>query len=1471
LYPVVVLCALPLALFTLLSDPMVQTFMARFSGAYLSQKFHTEIKIDALKITPILNISLDGLLVRDHRQDTLLYASSFVADINKRDLHKKHILFNEISISDASIGLFKYAEDTSLNVNQIISNVDRKEGIIDSTISSWTYMLSALDLYNARFRYRDDSKPRKPKGMDYANLDIRISALELSDLLIEQDTFNLRIHELIAKDRSGFEVEHLSGKFRLSSRFLLASELLVKTPNSDLSLDFAFNYSSWNDYIQFPYTVNIKADIKPSVLNLNDIGYYASSLLVMDNEFRIGGALEGKVDNMKAKDFRFAFKKTWFNGDVTLFGLPNVEETFVNLTIHGMEFSMSDIKKFSLPGEVRYLEIPPTLDLFGTIGVNGTFTGFFNDFVANGNFRTELGHFTTDVNLRPEESGIIKYEGELTATHFDIGKLLGLSDYVGTMNLEAYIDGQGVSDESVIVGMNGSVDSLEFMGNNFNEVQIAGIFGGKRFNGYVNIFDELVQLDFNGNIDFHREVPVVDFAADINDARLYDLNIIKRDPNTFFSSKIWCSFVGEDLDVVEGRLNVDSTYYIEADRQIFMENLTMLTLKDTQYQRDISLRSDILDADLNGTYRFIDLYPSLLGMLDQFISLEYMGIETKDSASIDQDYSFELILQKTEEISNIFLPELILAPETTILGAFNSTTSNVILEGRSDQIIYNGLRFDNWALDLSSTAESVNLSNRVKRFVFKEADDEEAYELGLDNLTLLTSAEKDSLDFKITWSDFQAIERNSGKIAGSVVFADSSLRIARIRDTKVYIMDSLWAINKDNLIVLDSTSLELRNLLFTGGEQRLYVDGSVSKNSMDTLNLEFNNWQFSNFDYLIDNENIDLDGEIDGDMYFSALTGMLHFESNIKVENLVLNEVEFGQARMKTNWDPDHKAIKLDADVIYSGNIGSSKTINVQGVYYPGRKDKNFDINLSLENFKIKTFKPFVRDIFPYVSGVATGGLVLTGTIAEPQLTGKLKLMRTELGITYINTKYSFADEIEFTDNSIDFNNITIYDSIGNTGIINGKIEHDYLDRFKLDLGIRADNLICLNTTKHQNEIFYGDAFGSGLIEIKGPFDNISINVKATTNRGTDVFIPLGSTTDIAQHDYIMFIDPDQDSTEVPVKSSPKGESGLSLYFDLDVTNDSEIQLFLPDRMGDINSRGTGNLKMAVSPVGDFTINGDYVISNGNFLFQIQNIIRKRFDVLAGGKISFTGDPYNADLNIRGLYRLKTTLSGLSTTLDALYAGERVFVDCIIGLKGKLANPEIDFSIRFPNIESEARHNIYAVLDTNDQGAMNQQMISLLILGSFNYTSGAGNLSASSFNLISNQLSNWLSQISRDVDVGFNYIPGDQINEDEIEVALSTQLFNDRLMIDGNVGVGGQNSQTSSQNASNIVGDVNIEYKLRRDGRVRLRAFNRSNNIYTFEDIAPYTQGIGIFYRKEFNSFGELFQFMRKNKEEPDK
>src|SRR5690606_12959565 len=115
--------------------------------------------------------------------------------------------------------------------------------------------------------------------------------------------------------------------------------------------------------------------------------------------------------------------------------------------------------------------------------------------------------------------------------------------------------------------------------------------------------------------------------------------------------------------------------------------------------------------------------------------------------------------------------------------------------------------------------------------------------------------------------------------------------------------------------------------------------------------------------------------------------------------------------------------------------------------------------------------------------------------------------------------------------------------------------------------------------------------------------------------------------------------------------------------------------------------------------------------------------------------------------------------------------------------------------------------------------------------------------STTSMEMLSNQLSNYLSKISTRFDVGFNYRPGDEISSQEVELALSTQLFNDRVVIDGNLGVTDNSGLSNNQNTSNFVGDFSIEYKITEDGKLRVKAFNQSNQFSLQRRSSNYTQG----------------------------
>jgi len=418
---------------------------------------------------------------------------------------------------------------------------------------------------------------------------------------------------------------------------------------------------------------------------------------------------------------------------------------------------------------------------------------------------------------------------------------------------------------------------------------------------------------------------------------------------------------------------------------------------------------------------------------------------------------------------------------------------------------------------------------------------------------------------------------------------------------------------------------------------------------------------------------------------------------------------------------------------------------------------------------------------------------------------------------------------------------------------------------------VNPNRMVIMNTRPYQNNLMlYGSAFGSGVARIHGPVNQLSLDIQAQTNRGTQIFLPLDMAREVAETGFITFVN--RELVSLPVPTPPRNRGNLSLNLHLEITPEAEVQLIIDSQTGDlIRGRGTGNLAMELPAGGNFSMIGDFTIGEGDYLFNLQNLINKHFRIQQGGTIRWTGDPLDADVDIRAIYRTRTSLHDLLMNLDTseVYR-RRVPVETNLFLRGKLFNPTISFDITLPGADETTREMLSRVITTEQE--VNRQVFSLLILNRFmpssidQYNTALGfGVGTTSSELLSNQLSNWLSQISNDFDIGINYRPGNLISSQELEVALSTQLFNDRVSIDGNLGVSGNNPAMGvSRRTSNIIGDVNVEVKITPEGRFRVKAFNRHNAFEVLDTQGPYTQGIGVFYRREFDNLGEFLRRSRR-------
>ncbi len=1450
--------------------------MARIATTYLSAKLNTEIKIEKFSITGYKSISLENFLIKDLNNDTLVYTGQLNTSVSGHLFNTDPGKLQKLTIENADIRLVKLKENEDNNLQFIIDFFSRKDRSEDKTGPPVTTTdsiaetgqqemalnLEQIEIINSRFRYRNEHKTRITPGVNFTDIELQQLNLKASNLQFLDDTFSVHVNSASVYEKSGFDVDSLTCDFKLSPVLLQAENLKASTPLNNLDLDFRFDFESFKDFKDFINKVKVTTSIRPSLVNLTEVGYFAPVMFNMDNRLRIAAKIRGTVANFKARDLKIGIgKATQFRGNIQMNGLPNITETYTHLSIKDFITTVEDASSFRLPTDDVYIDLPEMLARFGKVRINGKFTGFYNDFVSYANFKTGIGELDTDILLRVNQENTIEYNGHLAANDFNAGRFFNVENNIKELDLTANINGFGTSFETMEVVMDGTIDSLNFFQNIYNEIEISGRLEKQKFSGEMAVKDENVSLDFNGSLDYGGSIPSYDFTADIRDAYLARINLVDAHESSRISTRLEINFMGDEIDNTQGIIIVDSTKYSERGKDYSMDELTLSITRDESEYSFIRLYSDIVDATLEGKSTLYQLPNNLKLLFNQYFDTLVCNTTFQVDQIHEQDFIFTVHLKNTSSISELFVPDLLVAEGTKFSGGYNSQIDNLFFDGTAPEITYKGSIFKDWFVEYFILDNSMQLFTGANTVHYSDT-------LKSDSLLVHIQARNDSVEFKTNWTDLSRIPFSKGNLSGIfVLFSNENFELS-FDKADIDFSNTFWAINPGNRIQIDTGTVFLENFGLTSIDQAINFEGKLSTLPSDTLFMGFHNFDLSNFDLLLKTINIDLDGKLNGDIKLIDYYKSAFYLSNLRVDDLYFNREKLGSAGITTIWDSKAKAFDITGNVVYTGNIGKDTTLSINGQYFPDKTENNFDLVIDLNKYKITTLEPFTRAFSSDIEGMASGKLFVTGSNEKPDLTGSINLMRSSMFIDYLNVKYYFfADNVKFDKNRIHFSDIAVNDSLNNQALASGSIYHDHLTDFDLDININTNNLLGLNTTHSMNDIYYGAGLASGNVSIYGPVENLTMAIGVRSERGTNIKIPVSYDTEVGSNEYIVFVGAEEEEVVQEKEENIVDMGGLTLNLDMNITNDADIQLFMPYNMGNLKTRGNGELKINVNPAGEYSMEGEYIIDRGSFFFTLQNIINRNFDISRDSKIVWTGDPYDAQINMSAVYKVKTYLGEYGPPDED---STRVPVDCIIELRNSLLNPDIYFQVDFPDLKDNTKQFVYSRLDTTDQAEMSRQMISLLVLNSFYRQEGFnGSVGFNTFDLVTNQLNSWLSQISNDFDIGVNYRPGNEISSQEVEVALSTQLFDDRVLIDGNVGMRG--NETTSQNTNNIVGEVTVEVKITKDGRFRAKAFNKSNNNYLYKNYSPYTQGVGVFYTQEFDKIGDILRSKKKEKEEVKK
>ncbi|MGC8865309.1 MAG: translocation/assembly module TamB domain-containing protein [Bacteroidales bacterium] len=1452
----------------LLLHPYFQRKMAQALASKLSAIAGTPIRIRAAWLSPNGTLHLKNLLVEDSAGLPVIDAARLSVKLSSLSPLGNRLVLGNIELENANVQVVKYYGDSSISLVKIL----RKFIPPDTTpfgIGKKHLIVKRLKIESSHFTYQNGNKcGSKPEGMDYHFIEVSQIEGLIRNYHFTGDSMQFTIDRLAGKERSGIEIKDMHAAVELTPRRMTAKGLYARTPFSELDLDLEFTCNDWIDWEYFVDRMHMVAEVRKGKLNLRDLGPFYAPLYTMDQEIRFNGKAEGTVPMLTARNLSLETgNATRLQGNLTLIGLPEPEETYMRIKARTLTINYNDLCTFMLPGGkmlCQTIEVPQQLKSLGYLNAKGDFTGFYNDFVANATFSTALGRIYTDLRLNTDSLNRLSYSGNLRSEQFYLGKIINLPDAIGRISLSGSINGKGTDPKTLSAELNLKVPAIEIGGYTYTQSSISGMIQDATFSGQLSVKDPNLKLDFDGSIDFSKPLMEFNFDATVEHAYLQRLKLIDRnDSLCHLSMSVNANFLASNLFDLEGYLSISKLKYTEKGTDYFPGKVILTTLAQPDGTRTLSLLSGMVDADIKGRYTLATLGPSLNTFLENFI-VAFRNKGELSPVPSDQDFDYSLKIKNLDILSDLFFPWLRISDNASIGGHFDAQQNSLNLKARADTISIYGLKLKKFYIDGQTHNHKLGIqTGSAEVLLWPSQSQAEVYRV--DSLALGLELHTDSLHYLLTWGKKKE-PAYSGLIKGFGSFSDYPLMNFSINQGAFRIADSLYRILPGNAILLKPGNItEVKAFEINGSSERLAVDGILSPDSTHTLTAHFEQVDLSHLNFLLSSVNSQLSGKLNGKLVVRNFRGKPFIESKLTASDITFNSNHFGDLRMDNQYIAAEEELKIDAEALYIDKKANYKPIALKGSYFPFRKENNFDLKLSTENFNLNALQPAIREVFPMLRGSLSTNLQLKGSPSKPELSGVVRLIRTEFRVAFINTSYSLTDEIRITPTAFLINNLAINDSLGNRAICQGRIEHRFLRDFTFDLKIKPEKFLIFNNDPLQNPLFSGSGFVSGLIGIAGPLRNLSVNIAATTERGTDVYLPLASTVDVQQAEFISFRQPEESVAEKKQNKNTVDLKGFTLVADLNLTPQARLRISLPQNAGTIESQGEGNISLGISNRGDLSLTGDYNIQSGTFLFNLQNILSRVLEIEKGSRIHFPGNPMDAEIDLSASFTTRTTLTGLGLDLDSSITSIRMPVKTIIRLRNKLLDPRISFSIMFPKIDEDIRRMVYTRLDTTNEVVMTQQFVSLLVVNSFSFTvtnkSLSNSIGISSFQMISNQISNLLSQVSRDLDIGINYRPGDAISAQELELALRTQLFDERVIIDGSLGMIGDPSR---QQTSNFVGDINVEVKLTADGKIRMKAFNRSNNMELLTVSAPYTQGIGLSYRKDFDSLSELFRRKRK-------
>ncbi|PKQ70943.1 translocation/assembly module TamB domain-containing protein [Raineya orbicola] len=1471
-----------LFLLALLAIPATQTFLAQKASRYFSRITGFEVKIEKLRINLInQDVYLKNLQIIDRQGNVMIDIEKTEVDLQLRTFMRgKDIFLDKILLQNGEVNLIVNPVTKQLNIDEFIAVIDsltapkekkkRKPGE-----RAPVFAIEEVTLDKMRFSYYDSRQDSIRNGFDYAHF--KFSDLDgyLRNMLIVADTIAFDLEHFKAEDKiSGLTIKNFTTRFLMNKHSMQFNRLYAEINNSTLRDSLVFNYESKKDFAHFNEKIRLEANLNNTLLHTRDLALFAPDLMQYDDVWRIKGYFSGTISNFSFTDFALKIgQNTSLIGSLTAEGLPTIQNVLASLQLEqGTQIYAPDLKQYLDENSNHFVQ------KFGNIALQGRFDGYFTDFKANCQMQSDLGNADLDTYFIQQDQQVPAYEGIIRLQNFQIGTLLEEKS-LGMLSLDANIKGKGFTIQTLDTDLDGHVEFFEFNTYPYRNIDLKGHFKNKSFEGKINSQDENAHLELTGSMNFNKPEPELRITTDIENLDFFKIHLWNEP--LIFKGFLHINSENLKLDNFLGEVLMKEAKIHYKNRTLPIDSLMISSSQNPYGYRFIDIYSQYISAELKGKFTLAQLQKNLSIFTNEIV----LGIKNEEAKQ--KAYYEAKKKEKSEEVSIDF--KINLNDINPIAHLFDSTFR--ISQGIPLQGELQGGELTRFSIKTEKPFEKLHFGkNQFQRNSFRF----EAYKEGSNNnvsaeLYVYSNEQKmggvetEKLSFNAIWLDGiidfrtkikQKNSTNEADLQGHITL-DTNRTEIEFDESLVKVLEKDWHFLKEGKITLFTA--ENGNILFEkfglyNEKQEIKITGNIASNSNnDKLNIDIENFQLATLNVLLSKQK--LKGTLNTHIDLQDVYEQIKINSQFTADSVAINQFLIGDLHGKSTWNNEQKIVEIATDIYHKKDY----VLFLTGYYKP----QNQDLNLwaKIRNLPLNIVEPFTEGLFSKLEGTISGDLAIAGKIYKPELSGFARFQNAKLKVDFLGATYETNSQIEIAHNEFLFNHFIFYDRDKQKITFDGSISHDNFSHFFLNLEGDFNKFTLLQIKETPNALFYGNAIASGKILMQGEPTDLYIRVDATSNKGTKIYLPLDGYSEVGEVSYYQFTnfekENQQDSLHLQKQIKSVKITGLELDMNLNVTEDAYFEIQLDRQTGDkMQGVGKGLMQLSIDKRGNFGIWGDYLITDGSYLFTMKNLISKKFNILPGSKIYFEGDVYKAYMDVKASYNAHTSFTAFLPQTEINPETSRRFPVAVVAhLLGDLLAPKVTFNIDFKDIEKQianptlqaAMFKVKSDIETNEL-ELNRQVGSLVILGQFTSASNNSNVGAASGRtlgeFLSNQFSSIVSQIDENLEIDIS--AGDLIAAGQNNSTVLGARFAYNLM-DGRLRIISDNRLNNQQRGSNYTGEWIVEFLMTEDGRYKLKMYNRSTfGSSNIMNTTANSTGVSISTSRSGNTFWELFQSKKK-------